>query len=104
MFQIVLGGTILTLIINSPLILYFVWSWRLLKRYSEDIASRQIWLRRIEVWLRLLGGSTIVSIVWPLVAGVLSFLAIFLEMAYSPNYNEDKRALAQFFLGIAYLP
>ncbi len=77
MALIALKGIVLAVLINSPLIFYLVWSWRLLRRHAEDVGGARIWLRRVEVWLRLLVASTIVSIFWSAVAGILGAFAYF---------------------------
>ncbi len=68
LIAIALEGIVLAVVVNTPLIFYVVWSWRLLKRHANDVAGDRIWLRRMEVCLRLLLTSTIVSVVWPVVS------------------------------------
>ena len=105
MLWIGLKGIILAVVVNAPLILYLIWSWRLLNRHSASIRGNRAWLRRADVWLRLLLASTIVSVIWPLVALILGILYPLLAYtAYNPDGNREERAFAQFFLGFAYLP
>ena len=87
MMQIAVVGVIIALAVNAPIILYAVWSWGLLKGYSDDGLGRRMLLLRIEVWLRIVLWSTVGSIIWPLWASALGILSYFL--GYSRLAEED---------------
>lgn len=103
MVLIALKGTILALVVNTPLIFYLVWSWRSLRQNARNVAGSRSWLRGVEVWLRLLVTSITISVVWPVVTTILGVLAPVLGYFYFDG-NSEEFALAQFFLGVVYLP